>query len=204
MPRYIEMDHGKQGTVKNCPAVEDAAYSGYMIYLPSDVFIDTTKEYPIVEFKNFGLNEEEFKNSFVYEDVELTLMKGYGALEDFVPFPFRWQSFWGVKTDDGYSSMFVHPFHRTDLPYTVATAIVDTDRFTTRLPYSFFIKKGFCGEVKKGTPMMQVIPFKREEWHSKIIDAPSQQQIEEEYGPVIRRETTNVYKKFYWKRKKYR
>jgi hypothetical protein len=33
----------------------------------------------------------------------------------------------------------------------------------------FFIKEGFSGVIPKGTPIAQVIPFKRESWTSKCL-----------------------------------
>jgi len=91
--------------------------------------------------------------------------------------------------------------HRNDLPFYSVSAIVDTDKFPTRDPYAFFIKRGFKGIIHRGTPMLQVIPFKREDWSMSIVEpngkgyAINQQKM----GSVF----SQPYKKLFWQRKKY-
>ena len=49
------------------------------------------------------------------------------------------------------------------------TGIVDSDK-EPFFPgnYSLFLKKGFSGIIESGTPILQILPFKRDEWKSEI------------------------------------
>ena len=65
------------------------------------------------------------------------------------------------------------------------------------------IKKGFEGEIPAGTPIVQVIPFKREEWEAKstkglwdIADATVKASIPELLN--------GHYRKNFWKKKVYK
>ena len=58
-----------------------------------------------------------------------------------------------------------HPFNRFDLPFTTLSGIIDADGILARGNIPFFIKEGFEGIVKQGTPIFQIIPFKRENWN---------------------------------------
>jgi hypothetical protein len=74
-----------------------------------------------------------------------------------------------IQTPPGYSILVTQPFNRFDLPFMALTGIVDSDK-EPFFPgnYSMFLKKGFSGEIKAGTPLLQIIPFKRDEWKSEV------------------------------------
>jgi hypothetical protein len=48
--------------------------------------------------------------------------------------------------------------------------LIDTDKFISDGHFSFLVKKGFKGVLKQGTPIVQIIPFKREDWSSELVD----------------------------------
>lgn len=208
MPRFYG-SYGKDsphvrdwGTVRDCPAVSDLMTAGYMLHLPCDVFIDATGDEIVFDSGTFG-NASRIKDAgfeFMYlHEIEAT--KGYQSAFDFHPQSLKWQTYWGITTDEGYSTLFCHPFHRTDLPFYMASAIVDTDKFGTRNPYAFFIKKGFKGTIQRGTPMLQVIPFKREEWEMQIVKPDSlKYHIQSQQVASV---FTQPYKRLFWQRKKY-
>jgi hypothetical protein len=73
-------------------------------------------------------------------------------------------------------------------------AIVDTDKHPIMVNFPFFLKENFSGVIPYGTPIVQVIPFKRENWKSKFsISAKSQ----EELFQFAKRKLGNRYKTFY-------
>ena len=208
MPRFVGHHEKKDfpirgiGSIRDCPAVNDAMSFGYTLYLPADVFIDATQNEIKFDTGSFGNGSRIKDASFDFVTNHDPLQtSGYKAMFDFHKQALKWQTFWGVKTDDGYSSLFVHPMHRNDLPFYSVTAIVDTDKFATRDPYAFFIKDGFKGVIHRGTPILQVIPFKREEWEMQIVepDARDYQINKQKIGSVF----TQPYKKLFWQRKKF-
>jgi hypothetical protein len=73
-----------------------------------------------------------------------------------------------VKLPDGYSAIFTHPLNRFDLPFITLSGVVDGPFVVHNGNIPFHIKDGFEGVIPKGTPIMQIIPFKRENWESKF------------------------------------
>lgn len=193
---------GKLGTMRKCPAVEDAMHAGYTLYFPADTFIDSTGERVIVEHMNF-LGKEADVDHLKYglaQNIDAT--RGYQSAFDFHEQAVKLNTYWGIRTEKGYSSLITHPLGRTDLPFFMVDAIVDTDEYTAMSPYSFFMKRGFKGTIKRGTPFMQVFPFKREdEWTMEIVDVDKERFLRK--ATLMDAVFDNAYKKFFWKRKKF-
>ena len=64
--------------------------------------------------------------------------------------------------------VITHPLNRNDLPWIVLSGVVDADVHPLRpgnMP--LFIKENFEGIIPKGTPIFQLIPFKRENWEKQ-------------------------------------
>jgi hypothetical protein len=78
--------------------------------------------------------------------------------------------FWSVKTPPGYSAIFTHPIHKDPVPFLAIGGLVDTDDFITDGHLSFLIQKDFVGVIKQGTPLVQVIPFLREDWEMETVE----------------------------------
>lgn len=81
---------------------------------------------------------------------------------------FIWNTPVSIETPPGYSILVTHPLNRHDLPFITLSGVVDTDvnpMGKGSLP--FFLREDFVGIIPKGTPIFQVIPFKRESWVSE-------------------------------------
>lgn len=193
---------GKIGTMRKCPAVEDAMHAGYTLYFPADTYFDATGERVIMEHMNFLGKEADVEHLKYGLAQNIEAAKGYQSAFDFHEQLLKLNTYWGIRTPKGYSSLITHPLGRTDLPFYMVDAIVDTDEYTAMSPYSFFIKKGFKGTIKRGTPMMQVIPFKREdEWTIEITDVDKERFLRK--ATLMDTVFDNAYKKFFWTRKKF-
>jgi hypothetical protein len=81
---------------------------------------------------------------------------------------FKYLHGWVPKTPPGYSTLITHPFGYQNLPFRAVTGIVDTDTLDTGTLTPIIFKKGWEGVLEKGTPMFQLIPFKREDWSSEF------------------------------------
>jgi hypothetical protein len=88
------------------------------------------------------------------------------------------------------------------LPFLTSSAVVD-DYVMPGANMSFFIKKGFEGEIPAGTPIAQVIPFKREEWEAK-----STKGLWDEADATVKAPISELlnghYRKNFWKKKVYK
>ncbi len=143
-------------TAKRCMPIFDAITAGYIIVSPADVFISQRDGMPYYEWSNYGLIQFHPKE----QAPEHPHRKGLEA------FP-KWSNHWAIKTPKGYSTMFVQPFHR-ESPFTILPGVVDTDTYTAPVNFPFTLNDPkFEGIIPAGTPIAQVIPFKRESWEMK-------------------------------------
>jgi len=64
--------------------------------------------------------------------------------------------------------LFVQPFHRESV-FTILPGIVDTDKYSPPINFPFVLNDiNFTGLIPAGTPIAQVIPFKRDSWNLKF------------------------------------
>ena len=106
---------------------------------------------------------------------------------------------WIIKTPPGYSCLFVPPLNNADDRFSIIPAIVDTDSFTMWINFPFIVNGDkypvLDTELKKGTPYVQVIPFKRDSWKMKIEE---QKEVEKMWlGKYFLKKLHN-YKQTFW------
>ena len=159
-------DARSTATIKRCMPVFDAINSGYIIPTPCDIWVkqvpleeDPTKTQPYYEWTNFGVIQ--------FHPVSQAPVHPNNSGHT-VSYP-KWINSWAVKTPPGYSVAFVQPWHR-DSVFTILPGIVDTDTYTAPVNFPFVLNEPtkFEGLIPAGTPMAQVIPFKRDSWEMKI------------------------------------
>ncbi len=179
-------------TAKKCMPLRDSMTAGYLIPTPMDVMVSQDGDFI------------QWTSSLDPATTHLrSQVDGFHLPEGFnTNTVFKWYNPWIVKTPPGYSCLFVQPFHRTDLPFYIFPGIVDTDIHTVGVNFPFLMKEGFNGVIEKGTPMVQVIPFKRENWASEVVrEVPDNVRAEE---AKIRTKITSFYSSFVWRRKEYK
>lgn len=188
-PALIEEEMNEKGrfdeTVKRCMPVLDAMIAGYIWRFPSDAFFSYNPDgsrsskwsiegWTLIE----SHSREQFSEMSVqpeWDDVALKVVNP-----------------WIIRTPPGYSCLFTTPMWRDDLPFMVCQGIVDTDRYVQPINFPFFLRRGFEGVVEDGTPFVQIIPFRREEWLSEVIEEPDVQgQVEWQRAS---RKSSNRYK----------
>lgn len=192
-----EIDSAKYdlvSTYKTCSPFVDAMTSGYTLTLSTAVYV-IQKEENGIKYPRIRWNVE----SQVVDQVDPVIMKHFHIPYGYSDTAFRWINNWKIQTPKGYSIFAMHPVNRTDLPFFTMSGIVDTDRHPNPILFPFFIREGFEGKIEAGTPIVQLIPLKRESWNS---------EIDEEYYNVssydlIKRDYLGTYKKRFWTRKEY-
>jgi len=174
-------DGNTSATIKRCMPVFDAITGGYILYSYADVFVSQR------EIMNPETNEPTGKTLPWYEWPSYSLISfhpvvqapnhpGRGNLHDAGSYP-KWINPWAIKTPPGYSVLFTQPMHR-ESPFTILDGIVDTDQYNSPVNFPFVLNDwGFEGLIPAGTPMAQVIPFKRDSWQMEI---GSQQQLQDQ------------------------
>jgi hypothetical protein len=143
-------------TFKKCVPLLDGMSAGYIIPLWSDVMVEQENNFPLIYWKN-KVNVFEPHGDYSSKIVPPTGYKNY---------VFKYSNCWIPQTPKGYSCLVVSPLGYGDLPFKIVPAIVDTDNSTLELIFPTWVKEGFEGIVEKGTPMAQIIPFKRDNWES--------------------------------------
>jgi hypothetical protein len=145
-------------TLKMCPPFLDAMTCGYMITLPFDVWV----------------NQEDTPGpKFLWEAIHSNLIESHGEEQypgldipkEFCKDAYKFNTTHIIETPKDYSILLTHPINMIDLPFLSFSGIVDSDKFNlVPINIPFLIKKDFSGIIKKGTPIAQIIPFKRESW----------------------------------------
>lgn len=150
------LDNGTSATVKRCMPVFDAITTGYIIKLPVDVYVSFKDDAPFYMWANG--NMIDFHP--VVQAENHPAKNGY-------PYP-KWINPWAIKTPPGYSTLFVQPFHRESV-FTILPGVVDTDTYTANINFPFVLNDPkWEGTIPAGTPIAQVIPFKRESWEMRM------------------------------------
>jgi hypothetical protein len=77
--------------------------------------------------------------------------------------PCKLHNYWTIRTPPGWSCLFVPPLNRDNGILNVLAGVVDTDQYASLVNFPFFAS-GPDGvhTLEKGTPIVQVIPFRRQ------------------------------------------
>ena len=100
------------------------------------------------------------------------------------------------------------PINRFDLPFLSISGFIDCNYgFSLAGNMPFFIKKGFEGVIPAGTPYMQIIPIKNENWEMELknynIEEITTRYHEEQKELFTGHLGETHYKERFWKKKKY-
>jgi hypothetical protein len=157
---------GDTQTVKKCPPFIDAMTFGFLIPLAIDLEVRDG------EFSwNFEV-PKGFVSEYSHSPIgfhDSSQIAGTPFVDD-DRFIIKFNNFWAIQAPPGYSLLFTHPINRTDLPFTTLTGLVDCDSFH-HTPVAFPARwhdAAFNGVLKKGTPVAQCLPVKRESWTGRF------------------------------------
>jgi hypothetical protein len=149
---------GTSATIKRCMPVFDSISAGYILFTPVDVWISQRDGEPWYEWPSFGpIQFHPVKQAPTHPDRN-------GHQTDYP----KWINSWATQTPSGYSTLFVQPFHRESV-FTILPGVVDTDQYNAPVNFPFVLNNiKYEGLIPAGTPMAQVIPFKRDLWQMEI------------------------------------
>jgi len=157
----LREEPGTIPTVKFCIPFVDALSIGYTIVLDEDVIVSIHKEEGEEDHIHVA---SPYNKDFVGKHSK-DQFPGLEVSSDFWPDAQKWKNDLVLETPKGWSLIYTHPFNRFDLPFVSITGIIDSDEFSgMSVLFPFFLKKDFEGVIPKGTPIIQIIPFKRAKW----------------------------------------
>jgi hypothetical protein len=183
-------------TIKGCTPFLDALTVGYTLVTLMDLGISQQLEGPVITWvvppsTNFKVIETRPSDHLPKE----LIPKGFSKT-NFV--------FWTnttLRVPKGYAMLCTHPLNREDLPFRTLSAVIDGGFPMQNGKAPFFLREGFEGIIPKGTPFLQIIPFKLDVWKSELSSTLLQEAVENEQ--ISRLYAKPRYKTKFWQKKMY-
>lgn len=184
------------GTVKRCVPFLDALSAGIIIPMWCDVYV----------FAKEGQLTINFPPNFPQADMlgshdSAQIPKHPLAARPYGDTALKWINPWVIETEEGVSCLFTSPLNHLETRFKLLDGVVDTDTYynSVNLP---FLWTGGDGEffIAKGTPLVQVIPFRREEPELSVgaLDAERRGRTEAILGTKLK----NGYRDELWHKRK--
>ena len=167
--------------LKSCMPFLDTLTTGYTLKLPQDLILikdkivqvdnSETDEYKYTNIihgmevgpkKDFNLNTNAIPQTHPLKQIENSFIP-YLNKSDMV---YKLLNPWHIQTPPGYSCLFLPPLNRENKYFSIIPGIVDTDEYQSIINFPIILKQvndePIDVTIWKGTPYVQVIPFKRE------------------------------------------
>ena len=147
-------------TVKQCPPFVDAMAHGITIPLPCDVTVANGRLSWDWELPPLSIDAHPRSPLSFHAPAQVSGTPFHHSNRAIVKF----NSFWTIELEDGWSLFATHPVNRDDLPFRTLTGLVDADRFTEVgiLFPAAWTDPGFEGVLPRGTPVCQCFPVPRQ------------------------------------------
>jgi len=195
MPRSaFSSVHGEDvRTVKHCPPFIDAMSQGFVMPLPCDVMVQDGRmswDWDIPHL-SVSMHPRAPISFHAPAQVEGTPFHTPGQVV------VKFNSFWTIELEPGWSLFATHPANRFDLPFRLLSGIVDSDRFhdVGILFPAIWVDPAFSGLLPRGMPVAQCMPVRREplELDCGGLDAGGQQDYARTAHTLL--STTGHYRK---------
>lgn len=142
-----------------CPGMSDYATSGYVLTAHTDIHIKANSAGVVVQVTPMACDSARLQpTQFDFKLVDgMTTMDGVKAYAGKIPLP------WTIQARKGYSAYYLPPLMHADYldKIFVYPGIVDCDAYHT-VNFVFSPIKECEFTIAAGTPLLHIIPFKRE------------------------------------------
>lgn len=165
--KSIRRQHGSHpdtGTVKRCVPFMDALSAGFVIPLWADVYVVACDGQLNMTFpRDLPMSSSIQQHGYIQFPGHPLADKPYGK------YFMKFMNPWVIETDPGYSCLFTSPLNHLETRFKLLDGVVDTDTYYSNVNFPF-LWTGGDGEffIPKGTPLVQVIPYKRETFTIEI------------------------------------
>jgi hypothetical protein len=139
-------------TVKRCLPFVDAMSAGWIIPLAAAVQLEISDGGETVT-AGWEFDRELVSNHAAFQIA--------GSPHEPHP-PMKFHNHWTIRTPKGWSCLFLPPINRPNGVIEVLSGLVDTDTYASPVNFPFIaIAPDGVYKLEKGTPLVQVIPFRR-------------------------------------------
>jgi hypothetical protein len=193
LERFYNGDMHK-ATLKTCIPFLDSLTMGYIISFDQDYVVDPVEN----DFTVLPANREQ--NDFGFHN-QTQLPKEWRKVtgENAGKFHNKWL----IKTPPGYSCLFIKPMNRIETRFEIIAGVVDTDTYINTINFPFILhKRDKQFLIKKGEPMVQVIPFKRDSW--KMWAGFYMEKLHSKTINMLGSKWVDKYKKMFWSKKSWK
>ena len=166
-----------QLTFKGCPAILDSMLQGYILPLWTDIYVEPTgginEGHPLLGGRSVPkFSCGQTNRAQVVESQHPDASRSFEPFKEMstCPVTFKFNSPWILKTPKDYSMLCIPPMNNRDSRFEAVAGIICSDEFTTyiNIPFIWKAPSDYEGIIKQGTPLVQMIPFKREEFKQEI------------------------------------
>lgn len=207
MPRWYRktrtyVEGSSVGTLKQCVPFADAMTMGYIIPLWVELKVNNDGSSIFFNYRSNDVIKTGLFDKHLVEQLGSCPIKDskYGGQ------PLKFINPWLITTPPGWSCMFIQPINHFDDKLHIITGVVDTDRYKSYVHFPFlWLDNTFDGFMEQGTPLVQVIPFKRTAWTSEVgvisetLDK-DKEMVDTKISTIIR----NAYRLNWWAPKRYK
>jgi hypothetical protein len=216
---YKKLEHTVlDKTVKGCMPFLDSLTAGYLLKIPQDFYVrhnvdnvdEKGKKFKD-SFQTFALHDMSqilhVKSINLNSSIDIHPIKqleGAPFIDKNKNLPFyKILNPWKIKTSKGYSCLFVPPLNNSDDRFSIIPGIVDTDTFPNEINFPIVINGDkypvLETTIEKGTPYVQIIPFKRDSW--KMTTRPRKEKEIKNSRLFYGLKVLKTYKDKYWNKK---
>jgi len=156
-PKFT-IDATLSGNAKNCPALPDFFSQGYILPMWTDTVLSWNKEREEYAWKT----DNEIFTWSIHSQEQFLKHVPFTFLGKKGQFLFRSDCPWKFVTPKGYSTYQLPLFYHFTNDFTVLPGIVDTDVHPIINQQVLLLADEGEVFIKRGTPIAQYIPFKRE------------------------------------------
>jgi hypothetical protein len=212
---FKKLEHSPTNiTIKGCIPFLETLTAGYLLKMPLDYHLQHNID--VEGEKRTGFHTNVYQEPPLAEKINLNYdgkhsfhstnqLTGSPFIEKNKKLPFhKICNPWHIETPPGYSCLFVPPLNNSDDRFSIIPGIVNTDSFIDHNEINFpIVINGDKYEtlnttIKRGTPYVQIIPFKRENWKMKIQERNEKKINTNKFFQV--KHLLHNYKQKFWKK----
>lgn len=203
---YRELPHQASGhderislddkTARKCAPLLDAMTAGWIMKLPYETEVSIDRSTKQMQVRSRG--SEELATIFPWRAVG-------GEQSDLAYPPIQMNLRWIVKVPPGYSLFVVPPLNRDEYadlfqPYA---GFIDADKRFNQMNTVLQWQRDYTGVLDAGTPLVQIIPFRRDGMISQALTRPlrDEERIARERDGVEKEVSANRYMEDLWEPK---